>query len=655
MQYRSKAASVSAAPYTLAAAAGTTLWERLLVRGVRLFSGNTPEQWAPSARVALESRCYAPAYTVPIVAFSALSVVFELAGVFSLLPLLQYIQAGQDLGQLAQQSSFWRRAIEWSSAAGVPIRIWSLALLTLALILARQLVFYLANLRAAQVRENVTRHLRLDLAERLMRARPAAIQSIGSGAFVTMLSSQTLVASSIVVNLGQIVMAVLSFIAYAVGIALVSPGIILMGAASAVIVVLLLQRFVRATFVINHRMVAEGEELGRFLSQFYQAWRLVKLTDQLAPMLGQLNAKASALQASNLALARNGGRVQLLAMPIAAALALLILTVATSVLKLSIAELSLILVVLFRLGPMAEQFVRLRQAQTSVVSTLNRLDEVRSMCTRELEADMGSRSFAPPGSAICLRGVSYRYPGRERTALTGIDLDIPANRMTAVIGPSGAGKTTLLDMLPRLLAPDEGSIMIDDVPVAELRLRELRRGIAVVDQHSVLFDATVEENLRFAKPDADEAELHAALEQAGALDIIAALPEGLQARVGENGARLSGGQRQRLAIARAFLGGARVLVLDEPTSALDFEAEAQFRRTIRMIRQVGRTTIIVVAHRPSTIKDADLVVVLRDGRVEEAAPPADLTREQSYYARMIEADLNTPDRTIDGVSPIAAE
>jgi len=588
--------------------------------------------------MARESGCFAPALSGPIIGLSALSVLFELAGMFSLLPLLQFIQADQDLTRLAAQSRPWRIAADWAATAGVPIRIWSLALVTLALIVARQAVFYASNLRTAVLRERFVQHLRIDLAQRLLGAQPATIQSVGSGAFVTMVSAQTVMASLLVPNLSQLVIAVLSFLAYALSIAVLSPGIIVMGVASGVIVVLMLQRFVRATYRINQRLVIETEALGRYLAQLYQAWRLIKLTDRLEPMLGQLSMRTGALCASNVELARTSGRVQLFAMPIAAALALAILAVAISILKLTIAELTLILVVLFRLGPMAEAFVRLRQGQAAAVTALTRLDDIATRSDRERESDTGTKAFQPPERWIRLQGVSFRYAGRERAALRDVTLDIPANRMTAIIGPSGAGKSTLVDLLPRLVQPDAGSILFDATPISDFRLSALRRGVGVVDQHSVLFDATLAENLRFTKADATEAEMHSALEQAAALDILAALPGGLDGGIGENGAQLSGGQRQRLAIARAFLGGARVLVLDEPTSALDFEAEAQFRRSIAAIRASGRHTVIVVAHRLSTIRDADVVVVLREGAVEEAAPPSALQHEEGYYARMVEAD-----------------
>ena len=629
----------------------STSWDRLVLETMRIISGLSRAVWKPASGLALSARCFRPSLSLPIVGYGALSVVFEIIGVFSLLPLLHFIQAGQDLDKLRQESTAWQHAAELSQSFGIPIQIWSLASLTLVFVIARQAVFYLSNLRGLQVREDFTKSMRLEIARKLFRAKPQAIQNLGSGAFVTAINNQAAMGAILVSNLGQITVAVLSFIAYAIGIALISPIIILLGIISASVIIVALQRLVFATYALNQRLVAQLESFGRFLSQFYQAWRLIKLTDQFDQLHARMRNQAAGIADSNVALAKTSGRVQLFAVPIAATLALVILVIATTIFALGIAELTLILVVLFRLGPMAESFVRLRQSQAASVTALARIAQLVNGFENDKEVDHGSLPFVAPRKAIRFDNVCFSYPDGAAPALNDIQLEIPACRLTAIVGPSGAGKSTILDLLPRLIEPTLGRVMYDEIDANEIELRQLRRGVGFVDQHSVLFDGTVAENLRFAKPDATPQELLQALDKAGAADLLEVLPDGLETNIGENGTRLSGGQRQRLAIARAFVDGSSVLVLDEPTSALDFEAESTFRNSIKVIRGRGECTIIIVAHRLSTIQGADFVVVMRNGCVEEAAPPSNLRQEQGYYAKMIDADNASLAVNSDGGPP----
>ncbi|MFJ9700681.1 ABC transporter ATP-binding protein/permease [Streptomyces fradiae] len=239
----------------------------------------------------------------------------------------------------------------------------------------------------------------------------------------------------------------------------------------------------------------------------------------------------------------------------------------------------------------------------------------------------------PP--AIAFHDVRYTHPGAARPALRGVTFTAEAGRTTAVVGPSGAGKSTLLALLLRHGDPDAGRITLDGTDHTAYTLASLRRGIAVVSQETYLFHATVAENLRLARPGATDRELRAAARAAGVHDEIAALPDGYDTLVGERGATLSGGQRQRLALARALLADAPVLVLDEATSAVDERREAHIGRALR--RAARGRTCLVVAHRLASARDADRIVVLDGGRVEAIGTHAALTERSAVYARLVAA------------------
>ncbi|MEU9351946.1 ATP-binding cassette domain-containing protein [Streptomyces griseoloalbus] len=231
--------------------------------------------------------------------------------------------------------------------------------------------------------------------------------------------------------------------------------------------------------------------------------------------------------------------------------------------------------------------------------------------------------------------VEFTYGGAQAPALHGVTFTAEAGCTTAIVGPSGAGKSTLLALLLRHHDPQAGRITLGGRRTAEYALDSLRQGIAVVSQETYLFHATVADNLRLARPDATDDELTRAARTAGVHDEIAALPDGYATVVGERGATLSGGQRQRLALARALLADAPVLVLDEATSAVDERREADIVR--ELLKAAGGRTVLVVAHRLAAVRHADRIVVLDAGRVDAVGEHAGLVEAGGVYARLVEA------------------
>jgi ATP-binding cassette subfamily B protein len=289
---------------------------------------------------------------------------------------------------------------------------------------------------------------------------------------------------------------------------------------------------------------------------------------------------------------------------------------------------------------LAGVYKTLRTAQVSVEEVYGILD------AQDLLGD------APDAREVVrLRGdvrwdnVRFSYPGGGPPLLDGVDLHVREGERVAIVGPSGSGKSTLVSLVQRFYDPIEGVVRVDGIDVRKLKQVALRRQIGVVFQDSLLFNESILANIAYGRPGATRAEIEAAARAANAHDFIARLPEGYDTVVGERGSRLSVGERQRISIARTLLKSPAILILDEPTSALDAESEALVSEALARVSR--RRTTLIIAHRLSTVVDADRIVVLREGRIVEQGRHAELMARGGHYASLVEKQTR-------GMFPLAA-
>jgi len=384
-----------------------------------------------------------------------------------------------------------------------------------------------------------------------------------------------------------------------------------------------------------HKLTVAGQgatdELAYTVEENVLAWRIVRLHDAAHHQGERFGSRSSQLRRLVMKAAIASGTMT----PITQIMAAIALScVITAALWQSSAT-----------GATVGGFVAFITAMLMLVSPIKHLSDVMAPITRGLAAierglDLiehtpteqgGTHDVERARGEIELRDVGLRYREDQEGALQGVSLHIAPGQTVALVGPSGAGKTSLVNLLPRFVAPTDGQVLLDGVPLEQWDVRALRRQFAFVSQDVVLFNDSVAANVALGA-DADPARVRQALEGAHLSEFVDSLPQGMNTSIGHNGGQLSGGQRQRLAIARALYKDAPVLILDEATSALDSESERAVQAALEHLMR-DRTTI-VIAHRLSTIEHAHRVVAMDAGRVVEQGPPADLLAAGGLYARL---------------------
>jgi ABC-type multidrug transport system fused ATPase/permease subunit len=574
---------------------------------------------------------------VALLALGIACAAFEGVGVGMLLPVLTYIEQGAGIFKSGNGSPITAFARMLTGVLGLSPTLPVLFTLAFLPVVARQLCRYAHQLYAGRTRFQAIARLRRRGVAAFLHARLSFFVSEGQGRLASVLTSE--------IERGA--QALSLFLQFCEGLVLIGVYLILLVFVAAWLLPLVLLLMAVVGLLVGAkitksrryglRISATNGALHSSIGEGLAGVRLIKMLAGEPAEIAKLSEIIGRLEASSFRISRLKEGIEVAIEPIMLLGAFVALYVAVTAFGMTLASLGLFSFILLRIVPLFRQVNVASQEISALVASLDNVHATIEEATALVEVADGPVVFGGLQRGIVFDDVSFTYENGHR-ALREVSLAVPRGSLTAIVGRSGAGKSTLLDLVPRLRDVSGGEIRIDDVPIRRFTLKSLRSGIGIVDQIGFLFNDTVANNIAYGRTGMRPEVVIDAARKAQAHVFIEALPEGYRTVVGERGVRLSVGQRQRLCLARVLLQDPDIMLLDEPTSALDSESEQAIEMALERLRR--DKAIIVVAHRLSTIRRADQIIVLDEGRVVERGVHETLLRQWGTYKQLFELQIH---------------
>jgi subfamily B ATP-binding cassette protein MsbA len=552
-----------------------------------------------------------------------------------LAPVLQYIEFGKAGGSGIFGTLLYRVL----DLLGLPVTLLTLLMLAFVPILLREVIYLAYVWYTARVQQRAAVRLRSTGFAAIVHGDLAFAVHEGNNRLLSTLTAQVQRGGSAIAQFLQQISIGLLIVMYVVVLLVLQLKLTLITVAALVIISFLVNNAIKRSRTLGGETSQLNNETYAVISERIMALRLIKMLGQEGRETRNVTEVVTRFGDAQARIGILSGIVEITIDPLQMLMLFAVIFVGVQFFHASLATIGLFLFIMLQLNTNVKAFNNGRQTLSANIDSLRLVRDTFDRANASRHIVGGSKPFTALHEGIRLEGVSFAYSDEtEELVLKGVDLEIPCRSQTAIVGKSGAGKSTLVDLIPRLRDPNEGRILFDGRPVQEFDLRTLRRSIGFMTQDALLFNDTVFNNLVYGleREPADD-EIEGALKASFCSKFVKNMPNGLKTNIGDRGVRLSGGERQRLALARVFLQDPEILILDEPTSALDSESEKYIQRALDSVRH--RKTLIVIAHRLSTVQRSDQIVVLDHGVIEERGTHADLLAAEGAYRKLFDFQI----------------
>ena len=558
---------------------------------------------------------------IVVLFLATLTVLCEAIGLSIIIPILSFIESGSDLEKFKSSSLLTKNVVNVFGFIGLPISLLSMSFIAIFFTLLRQINNYFNRLYTEKLKWTVDKKLQIKIFDVIMSSSTFYIQEFRTGHLANITAIEIPQVAAIFRSYNTIWMIFLTLLAYTIILFLTAPKITIGVLIFISSVLLLSSGFIRLTKKISESNLVYRNNFRDFINEKFSAWKLIRLSNTLPDEISNITEIQKKIVNNEVKLTKISGILALIFIPLSTAVLLISLNVFVSILEIKLA-----IILTFGIA-----FIRLMPVMGNLQSNLNKLVQYfpsYKYVEKVITSALASFEHVEEGikineikNSIEFKNVFFTYPNRKNITLKNISFTIEAGSFIAISGASGAGKSTIVDMLPRIIEPDKGTIFMDNIDIRKISLKSLRSNIAYIPQEPILFNMSIKENLLYVNNKANDDQLWNALKLANADNFVSELPDKMDTDLGIMGKKLSGGQRQRIVLARTFLQKPSILILDEPTSALDKDSDNYIQKTISSLQNNLNITIILIAHRLSSLKKASLIILIKNGQVKEVGKP----------------------------------
>ncbi len=576
-----------------------------------------------------------------MVFFVCLYALAEFGGISMLMPVLQYVSEGTDIKQQNELTSVWKAIVAVTEYLSLPLNLVTLLSLAFIPILLRQFFYYMGQSCSIRIRNKAIERIRSEGVSKFLRTDLDFFVKYGQGNLISALTVEAQRGGNAISKSMDLVSSIVLVVMYTVLLFLLSPLLTVIAVIGFTLIFLLTRPLIRLSKQYSAKISEHNKNMYKQIGDKLYGIRLIKMrfqekndSEKVGMIINKLSTYMTKAETA-------GVKIMTIVEPSAIFSIFLILYVAVEFFSMNLASVGILLFVLLRLSPHIKTFNITLQAINANTSSLEYVRKTIKDAEALRLIHSGPVKFSRLKHDIVFDRVGFSYDqySGKSGVLKDISVRIPCESFTAIVGSSGAGKSTLVDLIPRLKDPTSGEIRIDGVSIKEYDLKSLRSKIGFLTQETFLFNDTVFNNLTYGlNGRVTMSDVESAVSKTRSNMFIAEMPDGYRTIIGDRGIRLSGGQKQRLALSRLILQDPEIIILDEYTSSLDSESEMYIQEAMDDVRR-GRT-MIVIAHRLASIRQADRILVLENGEITESGKLSILLNDSNTFKRIFESQVS---------------